>query len=50
MATVAWVASQTSIGFLWHNLVGAVAVFIVGVVVSALTGGAAPGGTAQGEA
>jgi Na+/proline symporter len=42
MATVAWVASQTSIGFLWHNLIGAAAVFLVGVVVSAVTGGAPP--------
>jgi SSS family transporter len=42
MATVAWVASQTSIGFLWHNLIGAAAVFIVGVIVSAVTGGAPP--------
>ena len=40
MATVAWVASQTGIGFLWHNLIGAAAVFVVGVVVSAATGGA----------
>ncbi|MBM3782548.1 MAG: sodium:solute symporter [Acidobacteria bacterium] len=40
MATVAWVASQTGVGFLWHNLIGAAAVFAVGVVVSAATGGA----------
>jgi Na+/proline symporter len=39
MAAVAYVASATSIGFLWHNLIGAVAVFVVGTVVSALTGG-----------
>jgi Na+/proline symporter len=39
MATVGYVASATSIGFLWHNLIGAVVVFAVGVVVSALTGG-----------
>jgi SSS family transporter len=39
MATVGYVASATSIGFLWHNLIGAVVVFAVGIVVSALTGG-----------
>jgi SSS family solute:Na+ symporter len=51
MATVAWVASQTGIGFLWHNLIGAAAVFLVGVVVSAVTGGAPPpAADAHGEA
>ncbi|MCC7126791.1 MAG: sodium:solute symporter [Acidobacteria bacterium] len=39
MVTVGYVASTTSIGFLWHNLIGAVAVFVVGVIVSAATGG-----------
>jgi len=39
MAAVGYVASATSIGFLWHNLVGAATVFAVGVVVSAVTGG-----------
>jgi solute:Na+ symporter, SSS family len=39
MATVGYVATTTSIGFLWHNLIGAVAVFVVGVMVSAITGG-----------
>jgi SSS family transporter len=39
MAAVGYVASATSIGFLWHNLVGAAVVFVVGVIVSALTGG-----------
>jgi SSS family solute:Na+ symporter len=39
MAAVGYVASATGIGFLWHNLIGAVVVFVVGVVVSALTGG-----------
>jgi len=51
MGTVGYVASATSIGFLWHNLIGAVAVFAVGVVVSALTGGRpapAPSANAQG--
>ena len=39
MATVGYVATTTSIGFLWHNLIGAVAVCVVGATVSALTGG-----------
>jgi SSS family solute:Na+ symporter len=34
MVTVAWVATTTSISFLWHNVVGAVAVFVVGAIVS----------------
>jgi Na+/proline symporter len=34
MGSVAWVASFTSIAFLWHNVVGAVAVVIVGLAVS----------------
>ncbi|MCC7033250.1 MAG: sodium:solute symporter [Acidobacteria bacterium] len=39
MATVGYVATTTSIGFLWHNLIGALAVFVAGAIVSALTGG-----------
>ena len=38
MASVAWVASFTSIAFLWHNVVGAVAVVVVGSLVSLMTG------------
>jgi SSS family transporter len=34
MASVAWVASSTSIAFLWHNVVGAFVVVIVGLIVS----------------
>ena len=34
MASVAWVASFTNIAFLWHNVVGAVAVVVIGIVVS----------------
>jgi solute:Na+ symporter, SSS family len=34
MGSVAWVASFTQIAFLWHNVVGALAVVIVGIVVS----------------
>jgi Na+/proline symporter len=36
MAAVAWVASATNVAFLWHNVIGAVAVVIVGLVVSAV--------------
>ena len=34
MATVAWVASYTPIAFLWHNVIGAVTVVVVGLAVS----------------
>jgi SSS family transporter len=34
MASVAWVAAFSNIAFLWHNVVGAVVVVIVGIVVS----------------
>ena len=34
MGSVAWVASYTKIAFLWHNVVGAVAVVIAGLIVS----------------
>ena len=34
MSSVAWVASFTRLAFLWHNVVGAAAVVVVGVVVS----------------
>jgi Na+/proline symporter len=34
MASVAWAASATSVAFLWHNVIGAVVVVVVGVVVS----------------
>ncbi len=36
MASVAWAASYTSVAFLWHNVIGAVAVVVVGMMVSAL--------------
>jgi SSS family transporter len=36
MGLVAWVASTTNIAFLWHNVVGAVAVVVVGTIVSLL--------------
>ena len=34
MVTVAWFATNTRVSFLWHNVIGAVAVFVVGVIVS----------------
>jgi Na+/proline symporter len=34
MGTVAWVAAFTPIAFLWHNVVGALTVFVVGAIVS----------------
>jgi Na+/proline symporter len=39
MTAVGYVATQTRVEFLWLNVVGAVAVCVVGLVVSALTGG-----------
>jgi solute:Na+ symporter, SSS family len=39
MASVAWAASYTSVAFLWHNVIGAVAVVIVGMAVSLLRPG-----------
>ena len=38
MGVVAWVTINTSIAFLWHNLIGAVVVFAVGMIVSEVTG------------
>ena len=37
MASVAWAASFTSVAFLWHNVIGALVVVIVGLLVSAAT-------------
>jgi len=34
MASVAWAASFTTVAFLWHNVIGAVVVVIVGLAVS----------------
>ncbi len=39
MTAVWYVATQTNVEFLWLNIVGAVAVCLVGVLVSAVTGG-----------
>jgi len=38
MVTILSIATFTKIAFLWHNLIGAVVVVIVGIIVSALTG------------
>ncbi len=38
MSAVGFVAAYTNIAFLWHNLIGAVVVFVVGMIVSELTG------------
>lgn len=38
MSVVGYVTVYTSIAFLWHNLIGAVVVFGVGMIVSELTG------------
>ena len=48
MAAVGYVATQTRVEFLWLNVVGAVAVCLVGVPVSALTGGPKPAADADG--
>jgi len=37
MAAVAWAASATNVAFLWHNVIGAVAVVVVGMAVSLVT-------------
>jgi Na+/proline symporter len=39
MAAVAWTASATNVAFLWHNVIGAVACVVVGLVVSAADAG-----------
>jgi Na+/proline symporter len=39
MACVAYAATYTRIAFLWHNVVGALAVVVVGLIVSLLSGG-----------
>ena len=43
MASVAWAAAFTPLAFLWHNVVGAVAVVVVGVIVSAVDRRVSPG-------
>jgi solute:Na+ symporter, SSS family len=43
MSVVGYVALYTSVAFLWHNLIGAVVVFVVGMIVSEFTGRRRPG-------
>jgi Na+/proline symporter len=38
MSVVGYVALNTSVAFLWHNLIGAVVVYVVGMIVSEFTG------------
>jgi len=38
MSSVAYFTLYTSVAFLWHNLIGAVVVFVVGMIVSEVTG------------
>jgi len=38
MAVVGYVTVFTSVAFLWHNLIGAVVVFVAGMIVSEFTG------------
>ncbi len=38
MGAVAWAASFTNVAFLWHNVIGAAVVVIVGLAVSAVEG------------
>jgi len=49
MASVAWAASYTNVAFLWHNVIGAVAAVVGGLVFSAILPGrpAAHGATAS---
>jgi solute:Na+ symporter, SSS family len=42
MGVVAWFANYTAVSFLWHNVIGAVAVFVVGVLVSAVAPRSSP--------
>jgi Na+/proline symporter len=34
MGTVAWFATFTRVAFLWHNVIGAVVVVVIGLIVS----------------
>jgi Na+/proline symporter len=36
MGSVAWAAAYTNVAFLWHNVIGVVAVVVVGLLVSAV--------------
>ncbi len=39
MGSVAWFATYTKVAFLWHNLIGAVAVVVVGMIISLIERG-----------
>ena len=43
MSLVAWTAYYTNVAFLWHNVIGAVAVVVVGVAWSGMMGSRDPG-------
>jgi SSS family solute:Na+ symporter len=45
MGAVAWAASYTKVAFLWHNVIGAVVVVIVGLAISAIDPAGATKGT-----
>jgi Na+/proline symporter len=47
MASVAWAASFTKLAFLWHNVIGAMAVVVVGLTVTAVQRALSPGETPQ---
>jgi len=49
MASVAWAASYTNVAFLWHNVIGAVAVVVVGLLVSLVMPGAPRDGRGGGQ-
>jgi Na+/proline symporter len=42
MSVVTWITVNTSVAFLWHNLIGAVVVFVTGMIVSELAGSRRP--------
>jgi hypothetical protein len=44
MAAVALVSALTPIAFLWYNVVGALAVFVVGLLITALAPASGPPG------
>jgi Na+/proline symporter len=46
MGSVAWAASYTNVAFLWHNVIGAVAAVVGGLVFSAILPGRAARGAA----
>ena len=48
MATVFLVSQYTSIAFLWYNVVGALTVFVVGLVITAASGGTGEAGRRPG--